>query len=81
MDKRLSIKEIVLCLDNDEIGAKAAKAITDQLPEKYKVTNSPPKGAKDYNALLMKVKGIKTKVMTRGENNSPFNINRREVVL
>lgn len=81
LSKHPNIKEIVLCLDNDEIGIAAAKAIMQRLPEKYQVTNSPPKGVKDYNKLLMKIKGIKTKIKTRGEDNSsPSHLNQREAV-
>jgi hypothetical protein len=74
-----NIKEVVLCLDNDEIGINAAKAITQRLPEKYTVIHSPPRGVKDYNDLLMKVKGI-NKIHTRGVDNKLIQRKKNEQV-
>ena len=44
-----AIKELILCLDNDEAGRKATAAIIDKYTRQgYKVVDEPPK-AKDYS--------------------------------
>ena len=58
------MKRIVLCLDNDEPGRRAA-AIEKQLSE-YEVIDNPPRRGKDYNDQLQLVKGISGRVKTRG---------------
>lgn len=46
------IKKIVLCLDNDEVGRMATRALMAALPDKYTtIARLPPKG-KDYNDYL-----------------------------
>ena len=47
------IHNIVLCLDNDEVGQQAAQAIIAILKDRYSVVNQPPARGKDYNDLLM----------------------------
>ena len=59
------IRKIILCLDNDEPGRAAAKAIAAKLPG-YEVVDNPPRHGKDYNDLLRLLKGISGKVKTRG---------------
>ena len=61
LDKHPEIKEIVLCLDNDEAGRNATKALQIVLSDKYKITDKPPKICKDYNEYLCTVLGIKQK--------------------
>ena len=45
------ITRIVLCLDNDEPGRKAA-AVLKELLRRYEVIDRPPVRGKDYNDLL-----------------------------
>lgn len=59
LDKHSEVKEIVLCLDNDEAGRNATKALQIVLSDKYKVTDKPPRFCKDYNEYLCRVLGIK----------------------
>ena len=61
LDKHPEIKEIVLCLDNDEAGRNATKALQIVLSDKYKIIDKPPKICKDYNEYLCTVLGIKQK--------------------
>lgn len=46
------IKRIVLHLDNDNTGRKAAEALKVILPDTYEVIDDPPKQGKDYNDFL-----------------------------
>lgn len=59
------IRKIVLCLDNDEPGRTAAKAIVSALTD-YEVMDNPPCHGKDYNDQLRLLKGISGRVRTRG---------------
>lgn len=59
LDKHPEIKKIVLCLDSDEAGRNASKALQTVLSKKYKVIDKPPKIAKDYNEYLCRVLGMK----------------------
>lgn len=59
------IGKVILCLDNDEVGRAAAKAIRIRL-DAYTVIDNPPRQAKDYNELLQLKLGIAGKVKTRG---------------
>lgn len=59
------IKHIVLCLDNDEAGIKAATAICALLPTTYTTELLPPEIGKDYNEQLMIQKQIETPIKTR----------------
>ena len=59
------IESICLCLDNDRAGIQAAKAIQARLPEQYRTELLPPKEGKDYNAQLMRMKGLHNHVVTR----------------
>lgn len=43
LDKHLEIKKIVLCLDNDETGRNATKALQTVLSDKYEIIDKPPK--------------------------------------
>ena len=65
-----SIRHIALCLDNDDIGIKAAAAICAALPERYTTELLPPEVGKDYNEQLMLRKHIETPVKTRGANSA-----------
>lgn len=49
--KREENQNIVLCLDNDEPGRKAA-AVLKELLRGYEVIDRPPVRGKDYNDLL-----------------------------
>lgn len=59
------IRKIVLCLDNDEPGRTAAKAIASALTG-YEVVDNPPCRGKDYNDQLRLLKGISGRVRIRG---------------
>lgn len=59
------IRKIILCLDNDEPGRAAAKAIAARLLA-YEVVDNPPRHGKDYNDQLRFLKGISGKIKTRG---------------
>ena len=50
------INTIILCLDNDDTGHRASRAI-QRLLAGYTVRNNPPIGAKDYNELLQREMG------------------------
>lgn len=50
------INTIILCLDNDDTGHRASRAI-QRLLTGYMIQNNPPVGAKDYNALLQQEMG------------------------
>lgn len=43
LDKHPEIKKIVLCLDNDEAGRNATKALQTVLSDKYEIIDKPPK--------------------------------------
>ena len=43
LDKHPEIKKIVLCLDNDEAGRNATKALQTVLSNKYEIIDKPPK--------------------------------------
>lgn len=49
--ERNPMKRIVLCLDNDNAGRRAAQSLQRLLTD-YLVLDNPPRGAKDYNDLL-----------------------------
>ena len=53
-----AIREIVLCLDNDETGRLAAEGIQESLSG-YSVTIRLPSEGKDYNELLQRKRGIR----------------------
>ena len=59
------IQKIILCLDDDEPGRIAARAIRSRL-DAYEVVENPPRHGKDYNELLQLTKGIAGRVKTRG---------------
>ena len=61
-----AIREIVLCLDNDETGRLAAEGIQESLSG-YSVTIRLPPEEKDYNDFLQRRKGIVGKIKTRGK--------------
>ena len=70
LSNRPNIRHIALCLDNDEIGRKAAAAICAALPEQYTTELMPPKVGKDYNEQLMLQKHIEMPVKTRGAHSA-----------
>lgn len=53
------IKQINLCLDNDETGRNASKALQKVISDKYEVIDRPCKKGKDYNDYLCDLLGIK----------------------
>lgn len=59
LDKHPEIKKIVLCLDSDNAGRNASKALQTVLGNKYEIIDKPPKNAKDYNEYLCKILGMK----------------------
>lgn len=59
LKKHSEVKKIVLCLDNDEAGRNATKALKIVLSDKYEILDKPPKFCKDYNEYLCEVLGIK----------------------
>lgn len=50
------IDTLILCLDNDDTGHRASRAI-QRLLTGYTVRHNPPVGAKDYNELLQQEMG------------------------
>lgn len=52
LQKHPEITQIYLCLDNDEAGRNASKALQNVLPKKYEIIDKPPKKYKDYNEYL-----------------------------
>lgn len=60
LNKHTEIKKIVLCLDSDEAGRNASKALQIVLSSEYEVIDKPPKIGKDYNEYLCRILGIKT---------------------
>lgn len=59
------IREIMLCLDNDEAGRQAAEGIQTSISG-YTVSIRLPSGGKDYNELLQRKRGIRCSVKMRG---------------
>lgn len=59
LEKHLEITKIYLCLDGDEAGRNATKALKVVLSDKYEVIDRPPKKGKDYNEYLCDLLGIK----------------------
>lgn len=57
--KHPEITKIYLCLDNDEAGRKASKALQTVLPKRYEIFDRPPKKCKDYNEYLCSLLGLK----------------------
>lgn len=59
LEKHPEIEKIYLCLDNDEAGRNATKALQTVLPKKYEIIDKPAKKGKDYNEYLCHLLGIK----------------------
>lgn len=59
LEKHPEITKIYLCLDNDEAGRNATKALQIVLPNKYEIIDRPTKKGKDYNEYLCNLLGIK----------------------
>lgn len=59
LEKHPEITKIYLCLDNDDAGRKATKALQTVIPNKYQVIDKPSKKGKDYNDYLCILLGIK----------------------
>lgn len=68
LEKHPEIEEIYLCLDNDEAGRNATKALQIALSDKYKVIDKPAKKGKDYNDYLCDFLGIKPIKKTKKMN-------------
>ncbi len=67
LKKYPKINTLILALDSDEAGQKAAAGIQSALrTEQTACVIQPPNGAKDYNELLMAKKGLKHTIKTRG---------------
>lgn len=54
----VQIERINLCFDNDRAGELAAQTIMQLIGHKYDIHYTPPENGKDYNAMLMKEKGL-----------------------
>jgi len=54
LEEHEEIKKIILCLDNDNAGREATKALQIILSNKYEILDRPPKYEKDYNEYLCK---------------------------
>ena len=59
LKKHTEIEQIYLCLDNDEAGRNASKALKTVISDKYEVIDRPCKKGKDYNDYLCDLLGIK----------------------
>lgn len=66
LDAHADVREIVLRLDNDEVGRGAAHAISLAVKD-MKVTVKLPVQGKDYNEWLMRQKGISPRPKARNE--------------
>lgn len=53
LESHPNVKTLCLHLDNDEVGRKATKQITDSLKDRYTVIDQPPKSGKDCNDHLI----------------------------
>lgn len=53
IEKHPNLRTVYLHLDNDEIGRKATKQISEALQDRFEVINEPPKSGKDYNDYLL----------------------------
>ena len=60
LESHKNISDIILRLDNDEVGISASKGIASAI-KNIKVTIIPPPKCKDYNEYLMFKKGIDLK--------------------
>ena len=58
LNSKPQIKKIVLHLDNDNTGRKAAEALKIILPDSYEVIDDPPPKGKDFNDFLCIQLGI-----------------------
>ena len=58
LNENPQIEQINLCFDNDRAGTLAARAIIQNLGHRYEINYKPPECGKDYNELLMKIKGL-----------------------
>lgn len=59
LEKHPEITKIYLCLDADEAGRNASKALKTVMSDKYELIDRPPKKGKDYNEYLCDLLGIK----------------------
>ena len=72
LNENRHIREVVLCLDNDEAGRIAADAIQTLLSKAYTVQDLPPPNGKDYNDYLMAYKQMNQRCKTRGAKGASF---------
>ena len=69
LKKHTEITKIILCLDNDEAGRNASKALKIVLENRYEVIDKPPKLNKDYNEYLCNFLKNNNKIILKGEKN------------
>ena len=63
LEKHPEITKIFLCLDSDETGRNASRALKIVLSDKYEIIDRPPKKCKDYNEYLCEL--LKEKEMKK----------------
>ena len=69
LKKHTEVKKIILCLDSDEAGRNASKALKIVLKDKYEVIDKPPKIMKDYNEYLCEYLKNNEKNSVKGSKN------------
>jgi len=72
LNKHRHIRDVVLCLDNDEAGRIATGAIRTLLSDSYVVQDMPPPNGKDYNDCLMAYQQLNQKSKARGAKGAPY---------
>ena len=68
LEQHPKVKRIVLHLDNDFAGKRAATALKTILPQKYEIIDDRPKGAKDVNDLLLRQLNIQRQTQKKYHN-------------
>lgn len=74
LDENKHIRQVILCLDNDEAGRLAAQSIIKLLSRPYTIKDMPPTEGKDYNDYLMAYKNLRKQVKTRGAKSASNHI-------
>ena len=68
LEQHPKVKRIVLHLDNDFAGKRAATALKTILPQSYEIIDDRPNGAKDVNDLLLRQLNIQRQTQKKYHN-------------
>lgn len=68
LEQHPKVKRIVLHLDNDFAGKRAATALKTILPQNYEIIDDRPNGAKDVNDLLLRQLNIQRQTQKKYHN-------------